>query len=55
MCYQKPCRTLSDMEKEHLFNELGAPTDTHILSDSVSKIKYKFKRYGGNRNGKQQF
>lgn len=27
------CRTLWDMEKEHLFNELGAPTDNHILAD----------------------
>lgn len=29
------CRTLRDMEKEHLFNELGAPTDNHILADSA--------------------
>lgn len=29
------CRTLQDMEKEHLFNELGAPTDNHILADSA--------------------
>lgn len=26
------CRTLRDMEKEHLFNELGAPTDIHIVA-----------------------
>ncbi len=29
------CRTLRDMEKEHLFSELGAPTDNHILADSA--------------------
>lgn len=27
------CRIFRDMEKEHLFNELGAPTDKHILSN----------------------
>ena len=26
------CSTLHDMEKEHLFNELGAPTDNHIAA-----------------------
>ncbi len=29
------CSVLRDMEKEHLFNELGAPTDNHILADSA--------------------
>lgn len=29
------CRILRDMEKEHQFNELGAPTDNHILADSA--------------------
>lgn len=29
------CRMIRDMEKEHLFNELGAPTDNHILADSA--------------------
>lgn len=28
------CRTLFDMEKEHQFNEHGAPRDSHILADS---------------------
>ncbi len=29
------CRTLSDMEKEHQFNEHGALSDDHILADSA--------------------
>lgn len=29
------CRMYWDMEKEHLFNKQGAPTNNHILTDSV--------------------
>lgn len=29
------CRTFFDMEKEHQFNEHGAPKAIHILSDSA--------------------
>lgn len=29
------CQELQDMEKEHQFDEHGAPTDNHILADSA--------------------